>query len=121
VHYNVAGISAIGGHAIFSHGIVCAYISIVAILFQPFFAIVAGTAGIHHTANARQFAGFEFLYMITGFDDPAYDFMAGYHWENAGEPFVFDLMKIGVAHTTVLDFNFHVVWTYIPAFEGPGC
>lgn len=91
-----------------------------AVLLQAILTIFADLAGIYHTAHTGKVPGFEFLYVRAHLRNFSNDFMAWHHRENAREPFVPDLVKIGVADAAKVDLDLNVMGADVPSFKFPG-
>src|ERR1700743_3543423 len=72
-----------------------------AILLQPFFAALAGAAGVDKTADARQIAYLEARYLAADPADTADDLMTRHHREDRSAPFIPGLVNIGVTNSAI--------------------
>src|SRR5688572_32837601 len=101
MHHNSIGISPVCWRAIFFTRVVRSNRFTSAILLQSFLAIIACPARVNKAADGGKISDLEFCYLLTNFYNSSNDFMARHHRENSGEPFVFYLMKIGMANATI--------------------
>jgi hypothetical protein len=83
-------------------------------------AVIALAAGIDETANARHIANFEARDRGAYLGNPADDFVTRDHRENRSAPFIADLVNIGMANATVLNFDENITRTDFASLELEG-
>ncbi|MCY1308802.1 hypothetical protein D9M70_588390 [compost metagenome] len=91
------------------------YISLFAILFAAFPALLALPAAVYHTAYRGQVTCLEPGYFIPGFGDPPHNFVARHVRINRSAPFITGRVQVRVAHAAIQNFNFHIFGRHFPA------
>ena len=78
-------------------------------LFFAFVAMVALATTIDDTADARQIADLKFAYAFANFGNLANYFVTRNNGVNGASPIVVDAVQVGMADSTIEDFNLHIV------------
>jgi hypothetical protein len=76
-------------------------VSVQAILFKPFAAVIAGAAGIYKAADSYQVACPEPANLISDLCYPSHNFVPRNHRINGISPFISNLVNIRMADTAV--------------------
>ncbi len=92
-----------------------------AVLFEAGAAVFAYAVRIHQAADGGEIAFLEFLHRLAGANHSANNFVARDARINRRQrlmPLIADLVKIGVANSTVENFDLHVLRTRLATFDG---
>src|SRR5690242_12239222 len=91
--------------------------SVLAILLKILLAAIAGAATIHHATYGGQVAGFKFTNVTAYPGYTANNLVARNGRIYRAAPIVAGCMQIGVANTTIQNFNFYVLSGQLPALN----
>ena len=92
-----------------------------AVLFEASAAVFAYAIRIHQAADCGKIAFLEFLHCLAGANHSAYNLVtrdARVNRRHGLMPLIADLVKIGVANSTVKNFNLHVLRASFAALGG---
>lgn len=109
VHHNLLRITAESVSGRVCRGAVVGENHMVAVIFQPCFALFTLLTAVDHTADADQISHVESRDLIADGGHLADDFMSRHARIERTGPFRSRLMKVGVADAAVIDGDLHIV------------